>query len=118
MQFLHDTSNIVLNMFAKLALSPVKGNSRIQYWQGRGSSRVELFASERRQSKLPVPIGVRLDSSSDHVSSVISAERGTACEKPLLEELPTLGADSGSNLPKDTTVGSGYSTKVAGLLPK
>jgi len=46
MQSLQDTSNIALNMFAKLAVSPMRGNSRIQYWQGRGSSRVELFASE------------------------------------------------------------------------
>ena len=98
MQSLQDTSNIALNMFAKLAVSLVRGNSRIQYWQGRGSSRVELFASEKRQSRLLVPIGVRPDSCLDPVSSAISAEQRTASKKPILEELSTLSADSVSTL--------------------
>jgi len=98
MQSLQDTSNIALNMFAKLAVSPVKGNSRIQYWQGRGSSRVELFASEKWQSRLPVPTGVWFNSNSDPASSAFSAKRRTACEKPLLEERATLGIDSVSML--------------------
>jgi len=91
---LQDTSNIALNMFAKLAVSPINGNSRIQYWQGRGSSRVELFASEKWKSRLPVPTGVRSNSNSDPASSAFSAEQRTACEKPLLEERQTLGVDS------------------------